>query len=97
MRIEFHPEADTEFAAQIEYYEAREAGLGVRYYREVMASLEWIANHPSVPRLRKTFRRLNLKAFPFYIAYSVESDLIWVLAVAHCKRRPRYWTKRSQG
>ena len=43
MRIELHPGADGEFAVQVEYYEEREPGLGQRFYREVNASLEWIA------------------------------------------------------
>ena len=96
MRIELHPEADAEFAAQVEYYERKEAGLGVRFYREVIAFFDWIAENPSLPRLRKTYRRVNCKVFPFYIAYVFEGDLVWVLAVAHGKKRPGYWRKRQK-
>jgi toxin ParE1/3/4 len=94
MRVELHPEADAEFAAQVEYYEDRQPGLGQRFYREMMGCLDWIAKNPTVPRLRKSYRRVSLKVFPFYIAYVVERDLIWVLAVAHGARRPGYWTHR---
>ena len=97
MRIELHPEADAEFAAQVEYYEDRQAGLGRKFYREVIGCLEWIAAHPSLPRLRKDYRRVNLQVFPFYVAYAVEWDLVWVLAVAHGYRRPGYWRKRLAG
>ena len=83
MRIELHPAADGEFAAQVEYYEEREPGLGQRFYREVIASLEWITMNSTVPRMRQNYRRLNLTVFPFYVAYVVESDLIRVLAIAH--------------
>ena len=95
MRVELHPEADAEFAAQVEYYEDRQPGLGRRFYREVIGCLDWIANHPTEPRLRKHYRRVNLKVFPFYLAYAVEGDLVWVLAVAHGSRRPRYWVNRT--
>jgi toxin ParE1/3/4 len=94
VRVELHPEADAEFAAQIEYYEEAEAGLGQRFYREVIGCLDWIAANPTLPRLRKGFRRVNLKVFPFYIAYVTEGDYVWVLAVAHGYRRPRYWMNR---
>ena len=94
MRTEFHPEADTEFAAQIEYYERKESGLGKRFYREVIAYCEWIESNPEIPRLRRTYRRLNLKVFPFYLAYVVEGDLVWVLAVAHVRKKPGYWKRR---
>ena len=94
MRVELHPEADAEFAAQVEYYEDRQPGLGQRFYREVIGCLDWTANNPTGPRLRKRYRRVNLKVFPFYLAYVVEGDLIWVLAVAHANRRPGYWMNR---
>ena len=97
MRVELHPQADAEFAAQVEYYEEKEAGLGVQFYREVMAFLDWIAENPSLPRVRKNYRRVNLKVFPFYIAYVFERDLVWVLAVAHGKKRPGYWMRRQKG
>jgi hypothetical protein len=90
------PEADAEFGAQVEYYEGKEAGLGVRFYREVIGFLDWIAEHPLVPRLRKTYRRVNLKVFPFYVAYVFEGDFVWVLAIAHSKKRPGYWMRRQK-
>jgi hypothetical protein len=94
LRTELHPEADAEFAAQIEYYEDRERGLGERFYREVMERLDWIAANPTVPRVRKDHRRVNLKVFPFYIGYAIDGDLIRVLAIAPGRKRPGYWRKR---
>ncbi len=97
MRIELHPEADAEFAAQVEYYEGKQPRLGQTFYREVIGCLNWVAAHPTLPRLRKDHRRVNLKVFPFYVAYVVEGDLVWVLAVAHSYRRPGYWRDRLAG
>ena len=96
MNIELHPQADEEFAAQVEFYEDQEPGLGHRFYREVIACLEWIAENPAVPRMRMDYRRVNLKVFPFYIAYVLEGDSVWVLAVAHSHRTPGYWTRRMK-
>ena len=97
MRVELHPEADAEFAAQVEYYEDAQPGLGRRFYRQVIGCLDWIAANPTLPRLRKNYRRVNLKVFPFHIAYVAEADLVWVLAVAHGPRRPDYWKNRVRG
>jgi hypothetical protein len=94
VRVELHPEADLEFARQIDYYDEREAGLGQRFYQEVIGSLNWISSNPTVPRLRKTYRRVNLKIFPFYVAYVAHEEFIWVLAVAHARKKPDYWKKR---
>jgi plasmid stabilization system protein ParE len=97
LRVELHPDADEEFDAHVRYYETREEGLGQRFYREVIAHLNWIAENPVLPRLRKTYRRLNLRGFPFYVAYVIKGDLIWVLAVAHSRRKPGYWWRRMKG
>ena len=96
MRIELHPGAKEEFTAQIGYYEAQEPGLGQRFYREAIATFEWIGSNPRLPRLRKGYRRVNLTTFPFYIIFSTEPGRIWILAVAHASRRPEYWRKRIQ-
>ena len=97
LRIELHPSADEEFAAQVTYYEDREPGLGRRFYDEMIAHFDWIAANPEVPRLRKGYRRVNLKVFPFYVAYAAEPDRVWVVAVAHGSKRPGYWMKRMRG
>jgi hypothetical protein len=94
VRFELHPEADAEFAAQVEYYENKQPGLGQRFYGEVIGCLNWIAANPTLPRLRRDYQRVNLKAFPFYVAYVLEGDRVWVLAVAHGYRRPGYWRQR---
>lgn len=94
MKIEFHPSADAEFAAAIRYYENSQAGLGVRLCREALAKLDWIAANPLLSRLRNNHRRTNLQVFPFFIAYVVEEQTIWVVAVAHAHRRPGYWLER---
>lgn len=96
MKIELHPSADEELAAQVAYYEDQEPGLGQRFYAEVVAHLEWIAANPEVARMRGAYRRVNLKLFPFYLAYVAAQDRIWVLAVAHGSKRPGYWTDRMR-
>jgi toxin ParE1/3/4 len=96
VRIELHPKADAEFAAQVEYYDDQQPGLGRRFYDEMIGCLDWIAENPVLPRMRKSYRRVNLKVFPFYVAYVVEGDLVWVLAVAHGHRRPGYWMERMK-
>lgn len=88
-------EAEQEFVESVLYYESREPGLGLRFRNEVVAVLDWILRFPEVPRLRpKGYRRVNLCAFPHYVAYIIRADTIWVLAVAHAHRRPEFWIRR---
>ena len=50
-----------------------------------------------MPRLRpRGYRRVNLKVFGYYIAYDIWADTIWILAIAHARRRPEYWIGRRK-
>jgi plasmid stabilization system protein ParE len=61
------------------------------------AVIQWIARNPEAPRLRaKGHRQVNLKVFQHYIAYFIWADTIWVVAVAHGRRRPEYWLERKK-
>jgi len=42
--VEFHPDADAEFAVEVDYFEAAEPGLGQRFYNEVMGGSGWVTN-----------------------------------------------------
>lgn len=89
-------EATAEFADAIACYEDIESGLGVRFRLEVQAAAAWIESHPELYGLRPNgYRRVNLKVFPYYVAYVIHSEIIWILAIAHSARRPEYWIERS--
>jgi len=80
----------------IAYYEEQQAGLGLRLKDEIEQYVSWISGNPTIPRLRRGgYRRVNLKAFPYYIAYITRKDTLWILAVAHGHRKPEYWIKRK--
>ena len=88
-------EAEQEFAESVAYYESRERGLGSEFRDEVAAVVDWILRFPDTPRLRpKGYRRVNLCAFPHYVAYIRRGDTIWVVAIAHGHRRPEFWINR---
>jgi|ERR1035437_1949012 plasmid stabilization system protein ParE len=90
-------EAEEEFNESATYYESKEAGLGRRFRDEVAAVVDWIVQHPEVPRLRpRGYRRVNLRVFSHYVAYVIRGDIIWVVAIAHEHRRPEFWLKRMR-
>lgn len=96
MKLQILDEAAAEFADAIARYESIESGLGVRLKEEVKSVVAWIADQPELPRVRSTgYRRVNLKVFPYYIAYIIHADVAWVLAIAHSARLPEYWITRG--
>jgi len=80
----------------IAYYEEQQAGLGLRLKDEFDGHVDWILNNSAVPKVRKGgYRRVNLKVFPFFIAYIIRENTLWILAIAHGYRKPEYWINRK--
>ncbi|MFZ1217992.1 MAG: type II toxin-antitoxin system RelE/ParE family toxin [Chthoniobacterales bacterium] len=95
MTIRFVEEAQQEFLDAISYYEKARVGFGRRFREEVDRSILWAADHPELYRLRpSSYRRINLRVFPYYIPYVVRGQVLWVLAIAHGGRKPLYWISR---
>ncbi|MFP4030522.1 MAG: type II toxin-antitoxin system RelE/ParE family toxin [Desulfococcaceae bacterium] len=90
-------EAFQELAEAIAYYEGREPGLGRKLKEEVDRHVHWIIGNPDVPRTRAGgYRRVNLKVFPYYIAYLVHENQLWILAIANGRKKPMYWIDRKK-
>jgi plasmid stabilization system protein ParE len=97
MQVVFSPEARDEFVEAERYYDAQLPGVGGLLREEVRSALRRIQTWPlSCPIERGEVRRLILTRFPYKLLYSVESDHLYVLAVAHQHRKPNYWTGRSK-
>ena len=89
-------EAEAELDDAISRYESIESGLGIRLKEEFKAMINWIARHPELPRIRRNdYRRVNFRIFPYYIAYIIHDQTIWILSIAHATRRPEYWIERN--
>ena len=46
MNIEFHPDAATELDEAVDYYEAKERGLGLDFASEVISTINRIKAYP---------------------------------------------------
>ena len=95
MNSEFLPEADEEFREAVRYYEKEAPGVGLRFVTEVRRSVIFIIENPyAASGVGSGLRRKVLNHFPYSLLYAVESELVVIVAVAHQKRRPRYWRSR---
>lgn len=96
MNLQILEQAENELDKAVAYHERIEAGLGLRLKEEARGVIHWILLNPELPSLRaKGYRRVNFKVFPYYVAYFIWADTIWILAVAHSKRRSEYWIRRK--
>ena len=95
MTLEFLPEAEEEAAEATAHYEEAETGLGVRFRMEVESAATAILQHPLLWHERRGgYRRVNLPAFPYYLAYVLRGERARIIAVGHATRRPGYWRGR---
>lgn len=94
--LSFHESAENELNEAAEYYESQVKGLGNVFLNDVQSTIDFIqANPESSPRILKVVRKCLLRRFPYSILYSVKDTVIYILAIAHQKRRPYYWRYRG--
>lgn len=95
MTVRFVREAQQEFLDAMLYYEEAEPCLGRRFRAELEKTVRHLRDHPEIYRIRIVAqRRINLKTFPYYLPFIIRGETVWVLAVAHESRHPRYWIGR---
>ncbi|HMN44577.1 MAG TPA: hypothetical protein PKE27_08395, partial [Povalibacter sp.] len=79
-------------ALATQHYETQLEGLGNEFLLEAV-----LVELPSLgEKLDPTHRRLPLQRFPHALIFRRDADIIRVVAVAHRRRRPRYWSPRVQ-
>lgn len=89
-------EAEIELWEAVEFYENRCPGLGLDFEREIKAAVDCIRQSPGRwPVHRDGTRRYLIHRFPYFVVYFLHQDQVWVVAVAHCRRRPGYWSGRA--
>ena len=87
----------TSILKAFQWYEDEQAGLGLEFLDELRAVYTKIVDGPfQHPRLRSDIRRALLKRFPYAVFFSVENEVIVVLAVLHTARDPAEWQRRGR-
>lgn len=97
MKVRFLAEADAEFRETARYYEDKAPGLGIAFIAEVHRVAAIVASQSSIGSpVDDELRKFVLRRFPYNVIYAVEGDEVVITAVAHHKRRPFYWGRRSR-
>jgi toxin ParE1/3/4 len=99
-RVEVDQRVVVEAIEAIEWYEARQEGLGRRFSADLDSLVEVL---PSC-RLRplQGFKALGVssvrfaKPWPYRLVVIERGPTLWVVALAHDKRAPGYWLPRLE-
>ena len=96
MKVVFSKYAKLELDDAIHFYELEYKGLGRRFKEEVKKAAIRISEYPEAWSVeRGDVRKCLLHKFPYKLMYSVESNHIFIIAVAHQHRKPDYWIERK--
>lgn len=95
--LEYLDQALVEAEAAARWYLERSPTAAARFSAELDDAEAAILERPEAwPIGDHGTRRYLLHRFPFAVVYRVEESRILIVAVAHGRRRPRYWTHRAR-
>jgi plasmid stabilization system protein ParE len=95
MRVRLHPEARAELREARKWYYERSPLSATAFAHAVDNGVSRIVGAPTqYPLAEHGTRKLVLQRFPFNIFYLLGESEIVIVAVAHQKRRPGYWSSR---
>lgn len=99
-RVRFESEADAEYRLAGRWYEGQREHLGMEFFNAVDETINQIVLLPQagslVPRMPADLpvRRRAVPRFPYHVVYVETQSQIRILAIAHDRRKPGYWTGR---
>ena|SRR5258705_13841394 len=95
MRVRLHREARAELREARRWYYQRSPLSATAFAHAVDNAVSRIVEAPmQCPLSEHRTRKLILQRFPFNIFYLPGESEVVIVAVAHQKRRPGYWTSR---
>lgn len=87
--------AEDEMIEAAVFYETAAPGLGNDFLNDVQQAIDRLCEYPLAGEaVAPGLRRMLLHRFPFSVMYSIETNVILVIAIAHHGRRPGYWQPR---
>ena len=96
MRVKLHPDARAELRAARTWYNERSPLSAIAFAQTVNSAISRIREAPNTfPLADHGTRKFILQRFPFNIFYLTGETEIIIVAVAHQKRRPGYWSNRA--
>ena len=97
MIVSLAEEAEVELTDGAIFYATHgDYSLGVAFISEFENVLHLITEHPELGTpWRAHSRRFPLRRFPCSVIYRIDGDQLRVVAIAHQRRRPGYWSGRK--
>lgn len=94
-RLAVRVAAEADIGRAARWYEAELPGLGAEFLESVQDSVAAILESPLMyPAVEGDIRRAIMRRFPFMVYFTLDDDVVSVLAVLHGRRNPDSWRAR---
>ena len=95
--VTFHHLAIQELRVARNWYRSRSALASERFALQLDQALNRILRDPESPtELGRGYRYVKIKRYPFTVVYRIQpAGETLVVAIAHTRRRPGYWSRRK--
>ena len=78
-------------------YERERAGLGFHFEARVNTVFTRLLDNPfQFPEIEEGARRALVRDFPYGVFFTMDADILTVLAVLHLHRHPDTWKRRRR-
>jgi hypothetical protein len=95
LKVSLLPPAQQALDEAFAWDESQVAGLGYGFLDEFNRAVRLVTTFPELyQQINPGIRRCLLNRFPYGLVYGVDDGMIVIVAVAHVKRRARYWFDR---
>jgi plasmid stabilization system protein ParE len=89
-------EAQAEFDEAFDYYEGKQAGLGVNFVARIQQVFDRIAANPKLHAVVfADIRKAVVTRFPYCVFYRADASQVEVIAIFHSSRDPSIWQGRA--
>ncbi|SMM98649.1 hypothetical protein SPONN_2688 [uncultured Candidatus Thioglobus sp.] len=93
--LSIHPEASIEIKTAYHWYQRQVTGLGDDFLLELRTAHQAITIAPEAcPKFSQNCRRFLLSKFPFSVIYENNENTVFIIAIMHNSRKPKYWSER---
>lgn len=96
-RLKVLPEAKTDIAEIVEWYNNEQRGLGKRFFESLKLKLEFVRKNPHHWQIGyRDVRSVLIDKFPYQILFWIDDSVnsIIVFAITHTSRNPKIWKNR---
>jgi toxin ParE1/3/4 len=97
VKLIVHPLALREIHKGADHYKRILSEVEVRFLHVVEHAIQRVREHPEMgEELARGERRLLLRRFPYKLIYRSGLGRVFIVALAHHKRREGYWRRRRE-